>query len=152
MFNNFYGRVLNALKNKPYRNAVIVSAILIILNAFKTTLFNFLMLPKTGEGMLGYKFWISLLVCVIVFSFVLSLKSRYIFLIVYIIQGIYCFTNISYFLYYHSYLHFLQWISLFKEAMISASHFANPISVQLLVVFIDVPVALYIFFKCFNFF
>ncbi|WP_242836629.1 LTA synthase family protein [Clostridium sp. BNL1100] len=34
--------------------------------------------------------------------------------------------------------------------MISASHFANPISIQLLVVFIDVPVALYIFFKCFK--
>ncbi|WP_242835565.1 LTA synthase family protein [Ruminiclostridium josui] len=39
---------------------------------------------------------------------------------------------------------------MFKEAMISASHFANPISVQLLVVFIDVPVAIYIFFKCFK--
>ncbi|WP_242651737.1 LTA synthase family protein [Ruminiclostridium cellulolyticum] len=39
---------------------------------------------------------------------------------------------------------------MFKEAMISASHFANPISVQLLVVFIDVPVALFIFFKCFK--
>ena len=34
--------------------------------------------------------------------------------------------------------------------MISASHFANPISVHLLVVFIDVPVALYIFFLCFK--
>ncbi len=150
MFINFYGRILNALKNKPYRKAVIASIILIILNAFKTTLFNYLMLPKTGGGSLGYKFWISLLICAIIFSFILSLKSKYVFLIVYIIQGIYCFTNISYFLYYHSYLHFLQWISLFKEAMISASHFANPISVHLLVVFIDVPVALYIFFLCFK--
>ncbi|ACL77497.1 sulfatase [Ruminiclostridium cellulolyticum H10] len=150
MFNNLFSTFSNAFKNKPYRKAAIVSAIFIILNAFKTSLFNYLLLPKTGVHLFTYKFWISLLVCIIVFSFVLSLKSRYVFLIVYIIQGIYCFTNISYFLYYHSYLHFLQWISLFKEAMISASHFANPISVQLLVVFIDVPVALFIFFKCFK--
>ncbi|HEX2925524.1 MAG TPA: LTA synthase family protein [Ruminiclostridium sp.] len=34
--------------------------------------------------------------------------------------------------------------------MISASHLANPKSIQLLVVFIDVPIALYVFFKCFK--
>jgi phosphoglycerol transferase MdoB-like AlkP superfamily enzyme len=60
------------------------------------------------------------------------------------------FTNISYFLYYHSYLHLLQWISLFKEALISATHLANPKSTQLLVVFIDIPLALYIVFKFFK--
>lgn len=150
MVNDFFKDVLDAFKNKPYRKAIIASVIFIILNAFKTSLFNYFLLPKTGGDLFAYKFWLSLLVCIIVFSIVLSLKSRYVFLIVYVIQGIYCFTNISYFLYFHSYLHFLQWISLFKEAMISASHLANPKSIQLMVVFIDVPIALYVFFKCFK--
>lgn len=150
MWNNFFGSVPTAFKNKQYRKAVIASIIFVILNAFKVSLFNNFLLPKTGEHLFAYKFWMSLLVCIIVYSVVLGLRTRYVFLVVYIIQGIYCFTNISYFLYFHSYLHFLQWISLFKEAMISASHLANPKSIQLLVVFIDVPIALYVFFKCFK--
>lgn len=139
-----------SLKDNSYRKASIVIALFIITNALKTSLYDFFLIPEATKDIFVYKFWFTLLCCIIVYSIVLSFKSRYIFLIVFVVQCIYCFTNISYFLYYHSYLHFMQWISLFKEALISATHLANPTSLQLLIVFIDIPFALYIFFKCFK--
>jgi phosphoglycerol transferase MdoB-like AlkP superfamily enzyme len=120
------------------------------MNAIKLSLYNYFLIPQATKDILFYKFLFTLLCSVIIFTIVLSFRSRYVFLIVMVAQGIYCFTNISYYLYYHSYLHFLQWISLFKEALISATHLANPKSAQLLVVFIDVPFALYIFLRYFK--
>lgn len=143
-------QVKTAFKDKAFRKAIIVIGLFIVINALKTTLYNYFLIPQVTKDIFVYKFWFTLLLCIIFYSIVLSFKSRYIFLVVFVLQGLYSFVNISYYLYYHSYLHFLQWISLFKEAMISASHLANPTSVQLLVVFIDIPFALYIFFKCYK--
>jgi|GEM_PF-400795 len=139
-----------SFNDKQYRKLLGIVVLFVIINSLKLTLYNYFLIPQATKEMIIYKFEFSLLCSIVVFSIVLSFKSRYVFLIVMIAQGIYCFTNISYFLYYHSYLHFLQWISLFKEALISATHLANPKSIQLLVVFIDVPPALYIFFKYFR--
>lgn len=154
MLKNFFvenfSKVKNSFKDKPYRNAFSVIVLFILINALKLSLYNYFLIPQATREVFVYKFWFTLLCSIIVFTIIFSFKSRYLFLIVMVAQGIYCFTNISYFLYYHSYLHFLQWISLFKEALISATHLANPKSMQLLVVFIDAPLALYIFFKYFK--
>ena len=154
MFNNFLAlqsrKIQDSFKDKSYRKAFIAIVLFIFLNALKISLYNIFLIPDTSKDIFAYKFFFTLLCSIIVYLFVFSFKSRYVFLTVFVIQGIYIFTNISYYLYYHSYLHFLQWISLFKEAFISAAHLANPISIKLLVVFIDVPVALYLFFKCFK--
>lgn len=142
--------ITDAFNDKQYRKLFGIVVLFIVINSIKLTLYNYFLIPQATKELLIYKFGFSLLCSIIVFSIVLSFKSRYVFLVVMVAQGIYCFTNISYFLYYHSYLHFLQWISLFKEALISATHLANPKSIQLMVVFIDVPPALYIFFKYFK--
>ncbi len=154
MFKKFF---LESLKNvgaafnsRPYRNTFVIIALFIFINAVKLSLYNYFLIPQATGEILIYKFGFTLLCSTIILLIILSIRSRYLFLIFMIAQGIYCFTNISYFLYYHSYLHFLQWISLFKEAMISATHLANPKSMQLLVVFIDAPLALYIFIKYFK--
>lgn len=150
ILNNITKNIKAAFSDKQYRKLFSIVVLFIIINSIKLTLYNYFLIPQATKELLIYKFEFSLLCNIIVFAIVLSFKSRYVFLVVMIAQGIYCFTNISYFLYYHSYLHFLQWISLFKEALISATHLANPKSMQLLVVFIDVPPALYIFFKYFK--
>ncbi len=154
MLKNFfienYRNIKTAFKDKQYRNAFSVIILFIVMNAIKLSLYNYFLIPQATKDILIYKFGFTLLCSVIIFTIVLSFRSKYVFLIVMIAQGIYCFTNISYYLYYHSYLHFLQWISLFKEALISATHLANPKSAQLLVVFIDVPFALYIFLRYFK--
>lgn len=139
-----------AFKDKDYRKVFFAIVLFLLFNALKLSLYNYFLIPQATREVLIYKFWFTLLCSVSIFIIILSIRSRYLFLFLMIAQGIYCFTNISYFLYYHSYLHFLQWISLFKEALISATHLANPKSAQLLVVFIDVPFALYIFFKFFK--
>ncbi len=144
------GKIAAAFRDTTFRRVFAAIVLFILINALKLSLFNYFLIPDATKGMFSYKFWYSLLWSIVIFSVVLSIKSRYVFLLVMVAQGIYCFTNISYFLYYHSYLHFLQWISLFKEALISATHLANPKSTQLLVVFIDAPLALYIFFKYFK--
>ncbi len=144
------GKIASAFRDTSYRRVFVAIILFIFMNAFKLTLYNYFLIPEVAKGMFAYKLGFSLLCSIIIFSIVLSFKSKYVFLLVMVAQGIYCFTNISYFLYYHSYLHFLQWISLFKEALISATHLANPKSAQLLVVFIDAPLALYIFFKYFK--
>jgi len=139
-----------AFKDKSYKKTFIVIVLFIIMNALKSSLYDYFLIPQANKDIFTYKFWFTLLCCIIIYSIVLSFKSRYVFLLVFVLQCIYSYANISYFLYYHSYLHFLQWISLFKEAIISATHLANPKSIQLLVVFIDVPLALYIFLKGFK--
>lgn len=150
MFNKNFIKIQSSLKDRSYRNAFIAIILFIIINALKNSLYNIFLIPGADRDIFVYKFFFTLLCSIIVYSIVFSFKSRFVFLIVFIIQAVYIFTNISYYLYYHSYLHFLQWISLFKEAFISATHSANPISVKLLVVFLDVPLALYIFLKCFK--
>lgn len=145
-----YRNVKNAFRDKPYRNSFFIIALFIFFNTVKLSLYNYFLIPQATKEVLIYKFGFTLLCSIIIFTIVLSFKSRHLFLIAVVVQGIYCFTNISYFLYYHSYLHFLQWISLFKEALISATHLANPKSTQLLVVFLDAPLALYIFFNYFK--
>ena len=150
MLTNLFVNFRDAFNNKFYKRKVIVIVLFIFLNTLKISLFNYLLIPQANKDVFEYKFWITLLCCTIVYSIVFSFKSRYVFLLVFVIQGIYTYTNISYYLYYHSYLHFLQWISLFKEALISATHSANPKNIQLLVVFIDIPIALYIFLKCYR--
>jgi hypothetical protein len=139
-----------AFKNKDFKKTFIIIIFFVFLNTGKTTLFNYFLIPQANKDIFYYKLGVSLLVCTLIYTIVFSLKSRWLFIIVFALQGLYMFTNISYFLYYHSYLHVLQWISLFKEAFISATHLANPKSAQLLVVFIDIPLALYILFKFFK--
>ncbi len=154
MFKDFFTmsfkKMQVAFKDKSFRKLAIVIILFIIMNALKSSLYDYFLIPQANKDIFNYKFWFTLLCCIIVYSIVLSFKSRYVFLVFFAIQCIYIYVNISYYLYYHSYLHILQWFSLFKEALISATHLANPISVQLLVVFIDVPFALYIFFKGFK--
>ncbi len=145
-----FEQLQKAFKNNAYRKVIIAVVLFIVVNALKTSLFNYFLIPQMTKDIFIYKFWYTLLLCLIIYTISFSFKSRYVFLAVYVIQGIYSFVNISYYLYYHSYLHFLQWISLFKEALISASHFANPSSIQLLSVFIDVPIAIYILFRCYK--
>ncbi len=154
MFKDFLTKNLmniqTAFKDKAFRKSFIAVVLFLIINVLKLSLYNYFLIPQATRDIFSYKFWFTLIYCIIVLTIVFSFRSRYLFLIFMVIQGIYCFTNISYYLYYHSYLHFLQWISLFKEALISATHLANPKSLQLVIVFIDAPLALYIFFKSFK--
>ena len=148
--NIFANNIKTAFSNKNLVRSLIAIIIFILLNTLKTVIYNLFLLPQANSDIFTYKFWFVLITSTIVLLFVIGICSRVCFAIILIIQGIYMFTNISYYLYYHSYLHIMQWFSLFKEAAISASHLANPQSAQLLIVFLDVPVIIYLLIKFYS--
>ncbi len=140
-------KITTAFSNKNFVKSLIAIIIFILLNTLKTVIYNVFLLPQANSDIFTYKFWFVLITSTIILLFVLGFCSRVWFAILLLAQGIYMFTNISYYLYYHSYLHIMQWFSLFKEAAISATHLANPKSAQLLIVFLDVPVIIYLLIK-----
>ncbi len=140
-------KITTAFSNKNFVKSLIAIIIFILLNTLKTVIYNVFLLPQANSDIFTYKFWFVLITSTIILLFVLGFCLRVWFAILLLAQGIYMFTNISYYLYYHSYLHIMQWFSLFKEAAISATHLANPKSAQLLIVFLDVPVIIYLLIK-----
>jgi phosphoglycerol transferase MdoB-like AlkP superfamily enzyme len=133
------------MKSKSDIKVVLALALFLLINVLKITLFNFCLIEKHNRMVFEYKAGMTLLLILIVYTIILSLKSRAVFLVFYILQVVYILVNISYYLYFHSYLHILQFIMLFSEGFAAAGHSAAPISIKFLIAFIDLPVFIYIF-------
>lgn len=127
--------------------AVATVAAFLLFNAFKIALFNnFLIQNRTAENFL-YKFGMILLIVVIIYPLIYKLKSRALLIAAYILQSIYIIVNLSYYLFFHNYLHIMQYITLFSEAISTASKSAIPFFPQMLIIFIDLPFFAYIIFR-----
>lgn len=111
----------------------------IFLNAVKLTAFNFLIMPSKTFGAFTYKVIFALLVNLIIFSLFFKIKSRWPFIILYAIQTIYIFSNLSYFKYFGGYLHLFQASSLLTEGVGPIRHFTIPVNLNMLVMLIDMP-------------
>lgn len=118
-----------------------VSAIVafLLLNAVKITLFNYFLIQKQTAGSFLYKLGMTLLLIIILYPLIYRLKSRAVSIAAYVLQSLYIFINIAYYLYFHSYLHIVQSLTLFTEAYSLASNFAIPLSTKMLIIFIDLP-------------
>ncbi len=147
-------RMLKKISNMVGRktNIKILTAVLLylILNTLKIALFNYYIIPVQTLETLKYKIEITLFLSIAFYPVIFKIKSRTAFIMFYILQTVYILANMSYFLYFHSYLHILQWLSLFTEAFKAAGHSAEPLSAKMLIVFIDLPAFLYIVFKYFE--
>ncbi|MCR4436848.1 MAG: LTA synthase family protein [Clostridiales bacterium] len=144
---------LKKVENRAGIEAVTVIAFFLILNALKITLFNYYIIPSQTEEIFKYKFRMSILLALAIYPLILRIKSRIFFIAVYILQTVYILANISYYLYYHNYLHILQWFTLFDEGFTAVKSFAAPISFKLLVVLVDFPAFIYIainFYRIYN--
>lgn len=144
---------LKRIENKSGIEAVSIIAIFLILNALKITLFNCYIIPTQTAEIFKYKLGMSILLVLITYPLILRIKSRIVFILLYILQTAYILTNISFYLYYHSYLHILQWFTLFSEGFMAAKNSAAPISLKLLVAFVDFPAFIYIainFYRIYN--
>lgn len=141
---NKYYDLNNRLKNET--NAVSISAVVLflILNIFKITLFNYFLIQKQTAGVFEYKLGMTALLIIIIYTVIFSFKTRAIFIITYVLQTLYILAGISYYLYFHNYLHIMQSVSLIREAFSLAGNSAVPLSSQMLIVFIDLPVFIYI--------
>jgi lipoteichoic acid synthase len=135
--------MLKKLIKNQLKPAIII---FLILNTLKITLFNFFIIPNQTFLTFTYKFEVSILFATIFYLLIFTIKSRIPFIILYLVQTVYIVVNISYYMYFHSYLHILQCFTLFNEALIAAGHSAAPKSIKLMITIIDLPFFLYIIF------
>lgn len=141
---------LKGIKNKAGIISVCAILLFFFLNAFKITLFNFYIIPTQTMEAFKYKLTMSILLVLIIYPVILSIRSKIVFIALYILQAVYILANISYYLYYHSYLNILQWFALFNEGFLAVKNFSAPMSAKMLVAFIDLPVFLFIAIKYSN--
>ena len=113
--------------------------IFIFFNIVKLTAFNCFIMYTVNAATISYKFAYTLLFCSLLYFFVLKVKSKLILTILYISQSVYIFAYLSYFSYFHSYLHLFQASALLTESVGPISHLSIPINYSMLVLFIDLP-------------
>lgn len=131
-----------------YLNPMIVAfTAFLLLNALKITLFNACLLQKHTEGIFIYKFILTLLTVLVVYPIIYRTGSRIVLAVLYILQTLYIIVNLGYYLYFKSYLHIMQIVSLFGEAFSVAGNSAIPLHTEMLVAFIDLPVFLFILMR-----
>lgn len=131
------------LQDKSNIILILAALFFLALNVYKITLFNYYMIPYHSKAIFKYKLIFTALTLPFVYYFILLIRSRVWFAIVYVLQVLYILINISYYMYAHSYIHLLQWVTLFKEAFISVSNFAEPRSIKFMIAFIDLPLMIY---------
>ncbi len=148
---NIIRNIASKIMNRKHK-ILIISAILLflLLNTLKIALFNYHIIPVQTAETFRYKFEISLIVSFLFYQLVFKFKYRIGFIVFYILQVLYVTINLSYYLYFHSYLHFLQWMTLFGEGFKAAGHSAEPLNAKMLIVFIDLPVFVYLVFNYFK--
>ena len=134
------------------KNSLILIAAIVfsVLNALKITLFNYYLLSKQTAGIFKYKFVMTLLLIVIIYPAIYKLRFRVVLIAAYTLQTVYMAVNVSYFLYFHSYLHILQSLALFREGFAVAGNSAAPLSPKMLIVFIDLPFFIILLIKRFS--
>ncbi|MDP4093523.1 MAG: LTA synthase family protein [Bacillota bacterium] len=137
----------DTLKDKADNKIVIVLFIFLLLNVIKITFFNYFIMPNQSFETLKYKFEFTLLLALMIYPLIYKIKTRVVFIILYILQIIYIVVNISYYQYFHNYIHFNQFFSLFTEGLTAAGHSSAPVSPQLLIVFLDLPLFIFVVMK-----
>jgi len=116
-----------------------ISAFL-LLNTLKVALFNYYIIPSQTFASFSYKYFITLALITVVLMVILLLKRPVLFMLFYILQLIYIFANLAYYLYFHNYLHILQSIGLFTEGVKAAKAFSIPSDPRLVITLLDLPV------------
>ena len=147
-FKAFRNEFTETTAEKQGRLTLLIIGSFIFLNAVKIALFNVILLGDTVKlSDFTYKIVLSLSVAFIYTLIILKLNNKWFFLITYVFQSAYLFANLSYYIYYRSYLHILQWVSLLGEGFTVARNFMVPISFEMLIIAIDLPIFIYLFVK-----
>ena len=138
---------INKISNEsnPYKRFCYIFLIFLILNAIKLSLFNYSMMPVKTPGILIYKLGFFFLAAALVFLIILRFRSRYVYLILYIIESIYIFSLLSYYGYFRNYLHIMQSFVLFTEGVESVGHMTIPVGLTHLLILVDTLPFIYIF-------
>ncbi len=116
-----------------------VLLLFILLNSLKISIFNLILTDNKASVIAQFKITYTFLMLIIIINVFFILKSKALFLLLYLLQTIYILVNISYYMYFHSYLHIMQFIMLFNEGFTAANQNAAPINLKMLITLIDLP-------------
>lgn len=118
--------------------------LLIFMNALKVSVFNYCIIQRQTADVFEYKLKFTLLVGAAACLILVRVRSRLVLIGIYLLQTVYIVVNLSYYAYFHSYLHITDILMLFNEGITAAIHAAAPQKPYFLLVFIDLPVFIYI--------
>jgi lipoteichoic acid synthase len=127
-------------------DAFLIVAILsfIFLNTLKITAFNYYIMSDHSAALFSYKLLFTLFVVLIIYPFLFAFKSKAVLITFYVVQTLYIIINTSYYMYFQSYLHFSEAVSIVTEGFAAVKNAAAPISPLLLLVLIDLPILIWI--------
>ncbi|MCX8132078.1 MAG: LTA synthase family protein [Clostridia bacterium] len=141
-------RVFSEFKNLKHKidiNAAAVFLLFFIFNTLKVSVFNLFITSSTlNTGSILYKLLLSFSITFLLYELLLLFSSRVLISVFFVLQTVYIFANLSYYLYFHYYLHLSQSSALFSEGLGAAGHFAIPKNLKLLILLVDLP--FFIFF------
>lgn len=120
--------------------------VFLIANTLKITVFNLLLIRSYSIPVFLYKASMTFLLVTIVYLILFGINSRFPFIIYYILQTIYIFINLAYYIYFHSYLHLAQAFILYSESTGAVRDWPVLMSPKLLIPFLDLPVAIYMIY------
>lgn len=136
---------LNSIFEDKTDIIVAVAVLLFVLaNAFKISLFNHILVPHADKWMFRFKFLTTLLVVIIVYPILFRFRPRILFIAFYTVQVLYIMISMSYFIYFHNYLHFNLFAANFYEGLVAVFIESTPKSPLLLIAFIDFPFFAYL--------
>ncbi len=143
MMKQFWIRQMNAFtaiyKDKRQLVLFTILTFFILLNTIKISVFNLMLTDNKLTNITEYKMVYTFLFMVIFINIFLVLKSRILFLLLYLLQSLYILINISYYMFFHSYLHVMQFIMLFNEGFTAVNQNSAPINLRMLIILIDLP-------------
>ena len=122
---------------KETKYTVPILFLFLILNAFKITFVYYIF--NIDQNYLPYHYVASLLIDCIIFYLTLRFSKAYFFIIAYLIQFAYLTINLSYFIYFDSFIHVNYYYYLFQEYFELAENFSMPINPKILNLLIDLP-------------
>ncbi|MCR4435676.1 MAG: LTA synthase family protein [Clostridiales bacterium] len=137
-------KFMESLWNGPIGiKIIILMGLFFLLNSLKITIFNMHITGSRGRGAAVHKFTFTLAFIVLAYTLP-GFNSPVPFIVFYIAQCAYLYVNLSYYNFYHYFLHLAQSWALLFESLDVVLHFAVPKNPNLLLIFIDLPIFIYI--------
>lgn len=122
-----------------FKSPILIPAAFIVANIIKITVFNGLLIPEHNAGFVAQKLLMTSLMAGILYPVFYLAGSRALVTALYFLQAGYIAVNITYYLYFHTYLHPAQAAALLSEAFSTAANSAVPLDWRILTSVLDLP-------------
>lgn len=113
-------------------------------NAAKMVAFNALLIQEEGPGFIARKIFMTLLLIGTLYPLFFIIRSRAVIIAAYTLQALYMAACITYYFYFHTYLHLIQASALLSEALSTAGNSAVRPDPAALIAILDLPLFVFL--------